>query len=293
MKIKTQTTKQMFNLSQRSEENTNTNTQSVRSTVEYDQFTHIQGNRPIEEPNVKAIANQLQQHAQIVPIVVNSKYQVIDGQHRLEACRRLKIPVKFIVEKGANMDAVITANAVGKKWSEMDHINRHAVEGKREYIQLQKWVKECKTLGFNYGPSIMMAQLSGTRRSCYMYDDGKVRAADRHSSAKRLYGVGTVIKVGMFQFPSIEQSKAFRSALIKFNEFPFYQKSAFVSAINQCLKIDEFDVDRLLEAAQKYPRRFTNEVTSADFIQMIEKAYNYRKHSKLSIVMNAQRFEKA
>ena len=63
--------------------------------------------------------------------------------------------------------------------------------------------------------------------------------------------------------------------------------------MNQCLKIDEFDVDRLLEAAQKYPRRFTNEVTSADFIEMIEKAYNYRKHSKLSIVMNAQRFEKA
>lgn len=283
----------MFNLSQRSEENTNTNTQSVRTTFNYDQFNYIKGNRPIEESNVKAIANQLQQYAQIVPIVVNSKYQIIDGQHRLEACRRLKIPVKFIVEKSASIDAVITSNAVGKKWSELDHINRHASEGKTEYIQLKKWVQECKDLGFNYGPSVMMAQLSGTRRSCYMYDDGKVRAADKHGSAKKLYGVGTVIKVGMFKFPNIQKSKDFRDALIKFNKFPFYQKSAFVAALNQCMKIKEFNVDRLLETAEKYPRRFTNEVSTADFLQMIEKAYNYRKHAKLAIVMNAQRFEKA
>lgn len=283
----------MFNLQPRSEENTNTSTQSVRNTKDYDQFKYIKGNRPLEESNVKAIANQLQQYGQIVPIVVNSKYQVIDGQHRLQACRRLKIPVKFIVEKSANINAVITANAVGKKWSELDHINRHASEGKTEYIQLKKWVKECKELGFNYGPSVMMAQLSGTRRSCYMYEDGKVRAADKHGSIKKLYGVGTVIKVGMFKFPDLEKSKDFRAALMKFIEFPFYQKSAFVSALNQCMKIEEFDVDRLVESAEKYPRRFTNEVSAADFLQMIEKAYNYRKHSKLAIVMNAQRFEKA
>lgn len=283
----------MFNLHQSSEENTNTNSNSVRVTHDLDQFKFVLGNRQINDLNVTAIQAQIMQHGQTVPIIVNGKYQVIDGQHRLEACKRLGYSVKFIVDKSATIDTVITTNAVGQKWTEMDHVNRHAFEGKKDYIRLKEWIIESKKLGFNYGPSVMMAQLNGTRRTCYMYDDGKVRGNNRHKQAKKLYGVGTAIKIGLFKFTDIEKSKNFRNALIKFNEFPFYQKAGFVSAINQCLRIEEFELDRLLEAALRYPRMFTNEVNANDFLQMIEKVYNYRKHNKISIVINSQRFEKA
>ena len=75
-----------------------------------------------------------------------------------------------------------------------------------------------------------------------------------------------------------------------FNEWSFYNKVSFVNAINQCMRIEQMDFNRLLQSARKYQRRFTNEATTENFIQMFEEIYNWRRQNKLPIVNNPQRY---
>ena len=61
----------------------------VRTTVRYDDFHILPGNREINQAHVLELiesfgkANLFDAH----PVVVNEKMEVIDGQHRLEAAR--------------------------------------------------------------------------------------------------------------------------------------------------------------------------------------------------------------
>jgi hypothetical protein len=283
----------MFNLQTRSEENTNTQRTLVMLTKDYSMFKHIRGNRDLIESNILAIRNQLIARGQQQPIIVNERHEVIDGQHRLEACKRLKMPVQYIKKVGANLDDVISTNVVGKKWSLMDYINRFAVEGKNDYINLQKFVIEAKDFGFAPTTAVKIAQGSNTNNPYYMYEDGVIRKGRDSKASKALYHVGDVIKRGTFKMSDEYEAKKRLQQVYAFKEFTFYNKLTFVNAIIQCMRIKEMDFDRLLESARKYQRLFTNEASTENFVKMFEDVYNWRRKNKLPIVNNPQRHVRA
>ena len=282
----------MFNLQQRSEENTNTSTISVRSTTDYGQFKYVSGNRILNEANINAIATQIRQHGQQQPIIINERYEIIDGQHRLEACKKLKIAVEYIKRKGATIEDVISTNIVGKKWSLEDYIHRFATEGNQNYIDLLEFVQVAKSKGFSTSTAIFIAKGNNGCESYYMWDDQIVRP---HGSkilpgAKRLYRVGSAEVLGFFKMPNKDEANKRLNQIMAFSDFSFYNKVSFVKAINQCVRIKEMDFNRLLQSARKNPRRFTNEATTENFIQMFEEIYNWRRQNKLPIVNNPQRY---
>jgi len=279
----------MFNLQPRSEENTNTKHLVVMLTKDYAMFKHIAGNRELIEPNIQAIRNQLIERGQQQPIIVNERNEIIDGQHRLEACKRLKMPVQYIKRVGANLDDVISTNIVGKKWTLMDYVNRFAAEGKTDYIDLKKFIVGAKECGFAPSTAVKIAQGSNTNDSFYMYEDGVIRRGRENKQSKALYHVGDAIKRGSFTMPNEDEAKKRLEQIHEFKEWTFYNKVTFVNAIMQCMRIKEMDFDRLLESARKYQRRFTNEASTENFVKMFEEVYNWRRKNKLPIVNNPQR----
>ena len=64
-------------------------------TKNYDQFKTLEGNRSIDQKNVNNIEQNMREHG-VLPtvIIVNEKMEVIDGQHRIEALKRLHEPVR-------------------------------------------------------------------------------------------------------------------------------------------------------------------------------------------------------
>lgn len=282
----------MFNLQQRSEENTNTSSIVVRSTTDYGQFKYVSGNRILSESNINSIATQIRQHGQQQPIIINERYEIIDGQHRLEACKKLKIAVEYIKRKGATIEDVISTNIVGKKWGVEDYIHRFATEGNQDYIDLVKFIKVAKSKGIAPSTAICIAKGNSGETSYYMYDDQKVRMNQSKDSkgAKPLYRVGSAEALGFFKMPKKDEANKRLDQIMAFSEFSFYKKVSFVKAINQCMRIKEMDFNRLLQGARKNPRRFTNEATTENFIQMFEVIYNWRRQNKLPIVNNPQRY---
>jgi len=279
----------MFNLQTRSEENTNTKPQTVQSTQDYARFKYLQGNRDLKEGNIKAIQNQVQQCGQRIPIVINEKNEIIDGQHRLEACKRLGIPVKFIVDVGANIDHVISANIVGQKWSLMDYVNRYSSEGNGHYQRLHDFIIECKKHGISASAAMSIVNNGKSYKGYYMYDDGKIRQHGGKYKVKKLYYVGDDVRLGYFRIESLKEPRKRLEAIIQFKHFAFYKKSYFINAILQVMRIKDFDVKRLRQAADTYPNRFVNEPDVDGFVRMFESVYNYRMKTKLPLVNHPER----
>lgn len=279
----------MFNLQTRSEENTNTKPQTVQSTQDYARFKYLNGNRDLKEPNIKAIQNQVQQFGQRIPIVVNERNEIIDGQHRLEACKRLGIPVKFIVDIGATIDHVISANIVGQKWSLMDYVNRYMSEGNSNYDRLHAFIIECKKHGISASAAMNIVSNGKSYKGYHMYEDGKIRQHGGAIKCKKLYYVGDEVKLGYFRLDSLKQPRKRLESIVHFKHFPFYKKSFFINALIQVMRINDFDVQRLQKNAEKYPNRFTNEPDVDGFVRMFESVYNYRTKSKLPLVNHPER----
>ena len=277
----------MLNFSQHS--GANTSTQTVLKTTSYDDFGYITGNREIDEPNVKSITHQIAQHGQLQPIIVNEKNQVIDGQHRVEVCRRLQIPVQYVVRPGASIADVISANVVGKKWRPVDYVRRYAAENNDHYVKLLAFIEKCQGHKISATSAINITRGGHSDSTYYFYDDNTIRKHSGTVKAKKLGIAGTDVKIGRFKMPSERVAEQRLRAVLQFKQWPFYRQTSFINALLQVMRIADFKLKRLVDNAQRYPSRFTKEPDVESFVQMFETVYNYRRSDKLPLVNHPER----
>ena len=117
----------------------------VMVTSDYDLFKRLEGNRSVLETRVKKILNSISTVGYVMdPILVNEKFEVIDGQGRLEALRRLNMPVYFIQASGIGRRECIAMNMNQTNWTIADYIESYAEIGCEPYIFLSQLYKEYK-----------------------------------------------------------------------------------------------------------------------------------------------------
>lgn len=109
---------------------------NVYETYEYEKFRPLLGNRRLD--HVKAIMSSIADHGDIkIPLIVNERLEVIDGQHTLEAKKRLGLPVQYIVCPGYGIKECIASNSATKNWSLENFINCYAEHGMEDYKVLR------------------------------------------------------------------------------------------------------------------------------------------------------------
>ena len=69
----------------------------IHWTTDYDIFKQLLGNREINYNHVRRLIKSMQEEYLIVPIQVNEKMEVIDGQHRIAACKELGFPIYYMI----------------------------------------------------------------------------------------------------------------------------------------------------------------------------------------------------
>lgn len=115
---------------------------TVVRTEQYDKFRRLEGNRAILEPRVKKIMKSIQEVGYILsPILVNDQWEVVDGQGRLEALKRLGLPVDYIMLPGVGINECRAMNIHQSNWSMLDYIKSYAELGDVSYtffLQLYK-----------------------------------------------------------------------------------------------------------------------------------------------------------
>lgn len=109
----------------------------IYETDDYSMFIPLLGNRTIDDYRKAKIRESVKNVGWIKnPIVVNEKYEVIDGQARLEVLKELGLPVQYIFAYGTGVDECISMNISQSNWRTSDYISSYAALGNQNYARL-------------------------------------------------------------------------------------------------------------------------------------------------------------
>lgn len=112
-------------------------------TKNYGVFGKILGNRTVAKEKVSELMEVIKKKNLLFasPIIVNLKYEIIDGQHRLEAARNLDLYIHFIRADLIDED-MITFNIHNSNWTSNQYINFYAARGNQNYQNLLEFASE-------------------------------------------------------------------------------------------------------------------------------------------------------
>jgi len=90
----------------------------VYGSFDYSKFRFIFGNRELRRAKVVKIRDEIKQNNRIssYPIIVNSNFQIIDGQHRFIALTELGYQIKYVVDDTFNVQSIAKSNTIADKW---------------------------------------------------------------------------------------------------------------------------------------------------------------------------------
>ncbi len=116
----------------------------IHKTKNYDLFKSIMSNREVDKVHVKRLAKSIKKKnlLYIRPLIVNDHMELIDGQHRLAAAASIDADVYYLKSHGLSKDDIAILNTAQKNWTRMDFINFFAIEGRKEYVELSKFMNK-------------------------------------------------------------------------------------------------------------------------------------------------------
>lgn len=96
----------------------------IYMTYDYGMFKGIKGNRIINPTNYAKLLTSMKEEYLYEPILVNEKFEIIDGQHRFNVCKALGYPVLYHIKYGYGMAQVKRANLSGVNWGKAEFLHR-------------------------------------------------------------------------------------------------------------------------------------------------------------------------
>ena len=231
----------------------------IHSTTDYGQFKYIEGNREVVEAHVKSLSDQIIEKDFQIPIIVNEKMEVCEGQHRLEAYRSLGMPITYIIKEGLNICDIRKMNSTSRKWTMEEYMISHVKLGNKEYEILQ-WFHN--TYEFSITDSISMLNGKGYHTADDLKD----------------------FKNGHFKVLELEWAKDTANKIHIVGEyFPHWKKRSFVGAMISALKDSTF-IWKVFEARLKsHSSKLKNQGSRNDFILNIERLYNHNTSAEKKI----------
>lgn len=122
-------------------------TVQVFMTEEYNNFSMINGNRPLNERKIKRIISEIEsgndmlKYSPIQVRVCDDKLMILDGQHRFFISKKLNRPVYYIlVLEDKTMQDIAKINSNVEKWTDENFINCYLTTGNKNKVLNQNEV---------------------------------------------------------------------------------------------------------------------------------------------------------
>lgn len=231
---------------------------------DYDKFKTLGGNRFVDH-SAKIVESIKNIGQLIAPIIVNEKFEIIDGQNRFEAYKKLELPVYYVIAEGYGINECVAMNSVSKNWTTDDYINSYSELGHWDYQILKDFIGKFKSV---VSKKCIIATLAG--RIEY-YDTAKVRSGD--------FTVGP--KGADYYYDMLNYMSKFDISKIK-------GKSDYLhKVIGYCYKTPEIDNNKLLTFYQNYSYQIESVVNTKQACEAIERVYNYKCNKSNYVFISA------
>jgi len=182
---------------------------NAKVTKDWKNLKFLADNRDIDDGAVKRLAESIQKFGQLQPIVINEKWEVIEGQHRVRACKLLGIPVLYVISEGATIKEVILMNNIQRGWLNRDYLKCFCHLNHKNHDEYRKMKTFFEDYGLNFSVSINLLAggftYTGGGKANTAFKDGNfkikdLKKAEKYASQlKRLKGsIPMLVKIGKF-----------------------------------------------------------------------------------------------
>ena len=229
---------------------------NVYTTNDYSIFKRLPGNRDIPESRISKIVESIQSIGWVHnPIIVNEKMEVIDGQGRLTALQRLKMPVEYVVAPGAGNKECIYMNMNMVNWKLPDFVKSYAEQGNENYQRLLSLMERYANGNLNIISTalyrISKAKLRDIKEGTLQLTEEQYKAA-----IPRLEYIKPLLD-------KLDPKKLPGSIIMLMQTLVYYYD------------YEEVNKERLLYSVEKYIYNASPWVNNIDCEKEIENAYNY------------------
>ena len=225
---------------------------NVYETKDYEKFTVMTGNRPIDGARKAKVRESIKKVGLIrYPILVNERMEIIDGQARFAVCLEDGLPVYYMVEAGIGIKECIQMNINQTNWKIVDYIESYAAQGNKNYGRLLDFLN--KNLRYNFDTKIWTIFRTLTRNKYAAIKDGSVTVTAE----------------------MITEAQALLSFYDEFRSVQTNRQTEFFAAIGYCHTFPEVDNHRLIKRLEG-SRSFTTIASIQDAIEVIEDEYTKR-----------------
>jgi hypothetical protein len=229
----------------------------VHTTTDYFLFRPIEGNRNKNLLHINRLKKSMAESYLFTVIIVNEKYEIIDGQHRFDVIQELKLPLNYIVCNGYGLNEVHILNQNSKTWTSDDYLDGYCKLGYKDYIKY----REFKEL-YGIGHYECMWLLNGSQLSnptqVFFTGDFKIK---NYSEACK------IIEKVMLVAPYYEE----------------WKRRSFILAMLQLFKNPNFELTEFLQKLKLQPTALSNCSTTNQYVSLIEEIYNYRRREKVNL----------
>lgn len=234
----------------------------IRKTYDYSLFSFYKSNRPVDHYKKIAESIQIRDLTAYNPILVDSDYNIIDGQNRYNACMSLRLPIYFlIIQDGSDKDIGLL-NTTMVNFKPKDWLHYYCEKGNQQYINIRTLLNETDPRLLNFlVTNVASAEGSKIKGMNKVFMSGKVNLK-KESFDKFL-------KV----FHLWKETEDFC--------FPIPRYTTLLHAI--WVIYDKIDVKRFIHQMQKYSRVSDGARNTTDCVLQIELVYNYNRKEKINL----------
>lgn len=231
--------------------------QEVYYTDVYDNFKGVVGNRPISRAHVSALERSIKKRNLLSknPILVTSDMKIIDGQHRLEAAKKLKVNIYYMIVDGGSLPDIQMLNSVMKSWNGYDYMYSYCELGSEDYKLLRRVVE---THGITISNAITIYSGFNNQGQRWME-----------------------FKQGNFKVKNKEAADIFTQKYLLFKSLVakrIFNDREFLYALRQLQ--ESMDIQAFIDQMTEQATPIEYQATTKDYLREFEKVLNYRKRGE-------------
>tara|TARA_R110000737_G_scaffold58708_1_gene84980 strand:+ start:490 stop:1278 length:789 start_codon:yes stop_codon:yes gene_type:complete len=241
----------------------------VYETRDYKAFSFITGNRNINNSHLEKLRKSMMEMLIPIPIVVNEKLQIIDGQHRYMICKEEGWTLTFIQIKGLALTHVQKINELMKVWTAEAFMHCYcdlALETEDgeydDYVEYREF-KRKYGFGHNETQAILANQRMFSGNLSDRFRNGSFKINDLK---KATHVAERITDVGKY--------------------YQGYKRRGFVIAMLHCFATPEYDHDRFLSKLSYQTYKLSDQSNYKQYLQIAQDIYNYhaREGDRLLLV---------
>jgi hypothetical protein len=248
---------------------TDTISHEIYKTTDYEKFKILNGNRKPNEIHVRRLVESFKKNYLISPIIVNDKWQIIDGQHRYLAARELKLPIHYLMLKGYGLEEVQIFNTNSSNWKKEDYLKGYCDLGYTDYLQMKQFMFDFPDFGIASAEQLLTNTVGGA--------NNKNEISETRSKIKNF-------QEGRFKIFNLDKAYENAEKVMMFkNYYDGYNRSVFVAALIGMFKNENYNHAEMISKLSFNPTALQHCSNVTQYKHLLEEIYNYKRRVKLSL----------